>query len=57
MFIETHCRLEKMLEQGNYIFDIYLSVSELISSQNFFVTVWPPGPDIIAFAENWNFEL
>ena len=39
------------------IFLIPLNISELTSSQNFFVTVWSPGGVIIAFAENWNFEL
>ena len=45
--------LKEMLEQAEHIFDI----SELTSSQNFFVTVWSLGGVIIAFAENWNFEL
>ena len=39
------------------IFLIPVSISELTTSQNFFVTVWPPGGAIITFAENWNFEL
>ena len=39
------------------IFLTPLSVSGLTTSQNFFVTVWSPGGVIIAFAENWNFEL
>ena len=39
------------------IFLIPLNISELTTSQNFFVTVWSPGGVIIAFAENWNFEL
>ena len=39
------------------IFLIPLNISELTTSQNFFVTVWSPGGIIIAFAENWNFEL
>ena len=39
------------------IFLIHLSISELTTSQNFFATVLPPGGAIIAFAENWNFEL
>ena len=36
---------------------IPLNISELTTSKNFFATVWPPGGDIIAFAENWNFGL
>ena len=39
------------------IFLIPLNISELTTGQNFFVTVWSPGGVIIAFAENWNFEL
>ena len=39
------------------IFLILLNISELTTSQNFFVTVWSPGGVIITFAENWNFEL
>ena len=36
---------------------IPLSISELTTSQNIFVTVWPSGGTIITFAENCNFEL
>ena len=39
------------------IFLIPLNISELTTSQNFFVIVWSPGGVIITFAENWNFEL
>ena len=48
--------LKKCSNKPN-IFLIPLSISELTTSQNFFVTVWPPGGAIITFAENWNFEL
>ena len=48
--------LKKCWNKPN-IFFIPLSISELTTSQNFFVTVWPPGGTNITFAENWNFEL
>ena len=48
--------LKKMLAKPNILL-IPLSISELTTSQNFFVTVWPPGGVIITFAENCNFEL
>ena len=58
----VHCWLElvrnsKKCSNKPNIFLIPLSISELTTSQNFFVTVWPPGGAIITFAENWNFEL
>ena len=48
--------LKKCLHKLNILL-IALSISELTTSQKIFVTVWPPGGDIITFAENWNFEL
>ena len=48
--------LKKCLHKPN-IFLIPLNISELTTSQNFFGTVWSTGGVIIAFAENWNFEL
>ena len=58
-----HCWLEhvrnskKKCPHMPNIFLIPVNISELTTSQNFFVTVWSPGGVIIAFAENWNFEL
>ena len=48
--------LKKMPAQAEHIFDTfeYFLVDH---NQKFFVTVWSPGGVIIAFAENWNFEL
>ena len=60
--ITSNCWLEhvqnskKMPHKPN-IFLIPLSISELNPSQNFFITVWPPGGANITFAENWNFKL
>ena len=60
---ESHCWLEnvrnsrKKCSNKPNIFLILLSISELTTSQKFFITVWPPGGANITFAENWNFEL
>ena len=48
--------LEKSSDKRN-TFLIPLSISELTTSQKFFVTVWQPGGIIITLTENWNFEL
>ena len=54
--LNMHKTLKKCSNKPN-IFLIPLSMSEVTTSQNFFVNVWPPGGVIITFAENWNFVL
>ena len=55
----THCWLElaKNSKKCSHKPNIPLSISELTTSHNIFVTVWPPGGAFITFAENWNFGL
>ena len=58
-----HCWLEnvrnskKKCSNKPNIFLLPLSISELITSQKFFGTVWPPVGVTITFAKNWNLEM